>query len=98
MKPVVFRSEARQDALAAYQWYERERPGLGSELRAELDRTIERICATPRAFPVLWRETRRARLRRFPYAVFFREYEETFVVVAVLHGRRDPSLVQGRVK
>lgn len=96
MKRVIFRPEARRDALEAHRWYERQAPVLGIQFQDELKATIDRIGETPRAFPVLWRDTRRARLRRFPYSVFFREYEEALVVVAVLHGRRDPKLLRRR--
>lgn len=98
MKQVIFRPEARRDALEAHRWYEAQAPGLGAQFRDELEATLEGICETPTAFPVLLRDTRRARLRRFPYGVFFREYDETVVVVAVLHGRRDPKLVRHRAE
>ncbi len=98
MKRVIFRPEARRDALEAYRWYEAQTPGLGGEFREELEATITGICDAPTAFPVMLRDTRRARLRRFPYGVFFREYGEAIVVVAVFHGRRDPKLVKRRAE
>ncbi len=97
MKSVIFRPEARRDALEAFWWYERQRAGLGAAFRDELERTVARIRENPKAYAVLWRETRRARLRRFPYAVFYREYADALVVVAVLHGRRDPNAWRRRV-
>jgi len=98
MKRVIFRPEARWDALDAYAWYESQAPGLGAEFRDELEATLDAIRESPKVYPVLLRDTRRARLRRFPYGVFFREYDEAIVVVAVLHGRRDPKLVKRRAE
>ena len=43
MKQVIFRREARADALDAYRWYEKQEPGLGAEFREELRATVERI-------------------------------------------------------
>ena len=91
MKPIVLRPEAQFDSVEAYRWYENQRVGLGDEFRAALQDAFTRIQEFPQAHPVLLRETRRARLRRFPYAVFYREYDDSLVVVAVFHGRRDPS-------
>lgn len=91
MKQVIFRREARADVLEAYHWYEAHEPGLGPEFRTELRATIERIRRTPLAYRVLHRETRRARLKRFPYGVFYRDYTEAVVVVAVLHSSRHPK-------
>jgi plasmid stabilization system protein ParE len=91
MKQVIFRREARADALDAYRWYEKQEPGLGAEFREELRATIERIRGRPLAYRVLHRDTRRARLRRFPFGVFYRDYPEAVVVIAVMHSSRHPK-------
>jgi plasmid stabilization system protein ParE len=91
MKQVIFRREARADALDAYRWYEKQASGLGAEFREELRATVERITERPLAFRVLHRDTRRARLRRFPFGVFYRDYAEAIVIVAVMHSSRHPK-------
>ena len=91
MKQVIFRREARADALEAYRWYEKQEVGLGAEFRAELRATVERIIGRPLAYRALHRDTRRARMKRFPFSVFYRDYAEAVVVVAVLHSRRHPK-------
>jgi plasmid stabilization system protein ParE len=91
MRRVIFRREGRQDVLEAYRWYERQRAELGVEFRDELEAVLDRIVKTPEAYPVVHRETRRARLRRFPYGVFYRVLDDAIVVIAVMHARRDPS-------
>jgi plasmid stabilization system protein ParE len=50
----------------------------------------------PLGYQVLFREVRRALLRRFPYAVFFKNHEEVVIVIAVLHMRRDPDAWKSR--
>jgi plasmid stabilization system protein ParE len=40
---------------------------------------------------------RRALLTRFPYAVYFRETEESVQVFAVFHARRDPRELQSKL-
>ena len=39
---------------------------------------------------------RRALAKRFPYTVFFKVRGSALVVLAVLHGRRDPAVWQRR--
>jgi len=95
MRQVIVRSEARRDVLDTYRWYQ-EKAGLGLRFRDALDATIERIRQNPLGYQVLFRELRRALLRRFPYAVFFRLQDDVIVVVAVLHTRRDPKVWQSR--
>ena len=91
MKQVIFRREAHADALEAYRWYESQERGLGAEFREELHAAINRLRKAPKSNRTLLRETRRARLKRFPYGVFYRDYADVIVVVAVMHGRRHPK-------
>jgi len=57
---------------------------------------IDAVARHPLRYPVVRRNTRRALLRRFPYAVFFRTYDEIVVIVACMHGRRNPRRWQVR--
>jgi toxin ParE1/3/4 len=91
MKQVIFRREARADVLEAYRWYEEQESGLGAGFRTELRAAIERIRERPLSYRVLHRETRRARMKRFPYGIFYRDYSEAVVVVAVMHSSRHPK-------
>jgi plasmid stabilization system protein ParE len=85
-----FRPQAEAEALEARRWYEARRAGLGDEFGAEVDAAVARIVEHPLAFPRVRGETRRAVLRRFPYALYFRMTDNSVVVLAV-HGRQDPS-------
>ena len=93
---VVFRPEAEDEALEVRQWYESKRLGLGREFSQELHRIIERMADDPLVFPRIHRETRRAVLARFPYAVYFRVSDAQVVVLAI-HGRQHPSRWRRRV-
>ena len=93
---LVFRREAEAEVLAAFDWYEAKRPGLGREFVAEVDAACTRATAAPGVFPVVYRGLRRLVLRRFPYVIYFREVEDAVEVFAVLHGRRDRNALRGR--
>jgi plasmid stabilization system protein ParE len=55
------------------------------------------MSAAPRQFPVIYKNVRRALLRRFPYALMFViEADETLTIIACFHGSRDPALWQKR--
>ena len=87
---VLVRTAAAADIEEAYLWYQRQRAGLGEEFLEAVDAVLRDIATHPKAYPVIHRETRRALLRRFPYAIFYRLYGETIIVIACMHGRRDP--------
>jgi plasmid stabilization system protein ParE len=56
VKQVIFRREARADALEAYRWYDEKEAGLAAEFRSELSATIRRVRQSPRAYRVLHRD------------------------------------------
>ena len=94
---VVFRRAARREFDEAALWYEERRVGLGIEFGVEIDRAITLAANNPQRFPVMYRNTRCVRARRFPYSVFFRAETTRIVVLAVFHARRDPAVWQERI-
>ena len=88
--------QADEDVVAAFEWYERERPGLGDEFLDELEATYARIVDGPLRYRVLRATVRHCMLRRFPYAVYFTIHGEEISVFAVVHSSRDPSEWQRR--
>lgn len=96
MTPVSFEREATEDALEAYDWYERQRPGLGARFRDALDSAIRRIAEAPTTYPIIRRNVRRVVVHRFPYAVYYRVYPEGISVIAVFHGKRNPRILRDR--
>jgi plasmid stabilization system protein ParE len=86
VKSVVVRPAAAADIEEAFLWYEKQRSRLGTDFRLELTATLERIANDPELCQVIYRNTRRALLRRFPYGVFYRVHSDAIVVVAVMHG------------
>jgi toxin ParE1/3/4 len=92
----ILLAEAREDALEAFRWYEKERRGLGKVFRASLNDTIQRIRRSPLASAVVYRDLRRALVDRFPYGVFYRVQAGSIIVVGIIHGHREPSTWQRR--
>lgn len=97
MTQVIVRPAAAADIEEAYDWYEIQRPGLGEEFLTALRSTLNRVIAQPEAFAVIHRTIRRALIPlRFPYGLFYRLSDDTIVVVACMHAKRDPRRWAGR--
>ena len=94
--PLILRPAARADLLAARDWYEQQRPGLGETFAEAVDVIFRRIEEMPESFAATFRDVRRAKLRKFPYVVYYRVLAERIEVIAVLHGHRDPRIWQYR--
>ena len=87
---LIVRPAAAADVEEAFSWYEQQRPGLGKEFLDAVDAALREIAGHPLRQTVIFRDMRRLLLKRFPYAVFYRLYPSAIVVVACMHGRRNP--------
>ncbi|MGZ3424375.1 MAG: type II toxin-antitoxin system RelE/ParE family toxin [Polyangiales bacterium] len=85
--PIRFRPEAEEDLRLAIEWYEEQRAGLGGELLDDVGETMERIARLPESYRLVDGEFRRALLRQFPYAIYFR-VRSSIEVFAIFHARR----------
>jgi len=94
---VVFRPKAKTDLIEARDWYQRQQFGLGETFADAVDETISRIQSMPKMYAVVFRNVRRAKVRTFPYLIYYRLLQERIEVLAVLHGSRDPKRWQERV-
>lgn len=81
----------------AIDWYAQQAPGLGDSFLVEFLGTIQLIERHPLGWHPLSNNTRRCRLRRFPYGVIYSQDEQGFLIVAVAHLHRRPAYWQGRV-
>jgi len=88
---------ARQELIEAVSWYETRGSGLGESFESEVERQVVRIRENPLQFPVVFADIRRARLRRFPYGLFFRIDGDDAFVIACFHASRNPQSWQDRV-
>lgn len=88
---VLFRPEAKAEALEAKAWYESHVPGLGFEFARALDAAVQSAARSPLAFPGVYGNCRRVLLRRFPFSVMYRPGTKDLLVVAVFHHRREPG-------
>ncbi len=57
---------------------------------------LNRICQMLESYAVVYRDVRRAVVRRFPYAVYYRIVSSRVIVTAIFHSRRDPKSWQAR--
>ena len=88
---------AREELEEAIEFYNQRRRGLGYEFAEEVESTISRIVALPRAWPVVSPRARRCRTRRFPYGVVYQIREDEILVVAVMHLKRRPLYWKDRL-
>ena len=90
MKRLRLTPEAELDLDVAHLWYQRKAPRVAADFLAAINARLSSIRRQPEAYPLIDATTRRALIRRFPYAVFYEIASAEIVVYAVLHCARDP--------
>ena len=95
--PVILSVEARADFDTTIAWYERQRAGLGERFAAQLQDTLHQISERPELYAPIAANVRRARVRAFPYLIYYRVEPELIAVLAIVHGSRHSSVWRERL-
>jgi plasmid stabilization system protein ParE len=93
----VLTREAENDLSEIFEWYERRRRGLGFDFLLQVDAGLRLLEDDPQLFSEQYKGVRRYLVKRFPYKVFYRVKGKSIVVLAVVHGGRDPGWVKKRI-
>ncbi len=88
---LVIEPEAQAEFAEAIQWYDARSPGLGAEFARTISAALADIEREPLRFPLVSNNIRRAVLRRFPFSIYFITDPQRISVIAIFHGRRDPT-------
>ena len=92
MRRLIVHPAAAAEFEEAVIYHETQIAGLGSELRAEVEKAFDRLSASPHLCPPHRRTGyRKCFVARFRYTIFFLELPEALWVAAVTHGSREPG-------
>ena len=80
----------------AYDWYEERKAGLGHEFLAEVRSVLQQLQENPLRHAEIYRNSRRALIRRFPYKVFYIFQGRRVEIIGVIHAKRHPQFWQRR--
>ena len=90
-------SEAREEFLAAIDYYNDAEHGLGMAFYTEVESAIALI----ESYPDLWTEIgggiRRCLVRRFPFAILYSREAGHVFVYAIMHTKREPNYWRNRL-
>ena len=98
VKQVLIHPAALAEAETAERWYGERSESAATEFLAEIDRALSAITESPDRWPVYLASTRRFLLKRFPFAVVYRDLDSYIHIVAVAHGRRRPGYWKARAQ
>ncbi|MDD4943916.1 MAG: type II toxin-antitoxin system RelE/ParE family toxin [Rhodoferax sp.] len=75
----------------AFEWYEEQSKGLGSEFELAFELQLKRLEQVPYLYPEIIPGVRRTLLPRFPYGIFYTVRKDWVHVLAVIHNARHPQ-------
>ena len=93
---IVFGSMVEADLSDSYDFYEEQLDGLGSEFLLAVEAAINSIQRNPVHFQKIYKNKRKANLKRFPFGVFCIISKEYIIILAVIHLTRDPKIWKTR--
>ena len=88
-------SEVEFDKAVTY--YESCQVGLGIDFSHEVYYTIQNVVDYPLAWPIIYMDTRRCLINRFPYAVLYGVNEDLIYILAIMNLHRDPDSWKHRI-
>ncbi len=91
-----FSSEAKEELIESYGWYENRRSGLGEEFFLRVEECLEAVYRNPLRYPVSRAPYSRALMSRFPFAIHFKSSANGIEILAVFHTSRDPGVLEIR--
>jgi len=82
---------ALAELKSALAWYLERSRSAATTFAAEVDRAINLIATSPARWPAGEHGTRKIVLRRFPYALIYRDLLDAVQILAIAHGHRRPA-------
>jgi plasmid stabilization system protein ParE len=97
-RELVIEPEAEAEIIESADWYEARNPEARTGFLNALDRTLDYILERPEQYQVVYRETRRAVLDGYPFAVFYKVTDSQIIIVSCFHTSRDPKAWRDRLR
>ena len=94
MSTVGFHPGARVEMREAADFYDLERPGLGTEFINEVERVMSQVLRHPESSPVVLDLVRK---RKVPYSIVYSARDGGIYVSAIAHDSRRPFYWRDRI-
>ncbi len=92
-----FHPEALDEYQEATRYYVERDPALALRFVEAVEDAIRRIVETPQRWRVLEDDVRRCLTHVFPYGVLYTVEPDFILIVAVMHGSREPGYWKRRI-
>jgi plasmid stabilization system protein ParE len=87
---ITYTDRSKDDLEVAFEWYEKQRRGLGFDFLDCVEASIINIISFPEMFQEVYSNFRRCIVRRFPFSIFYTIGNDEIVVHAIFNNHLDP--------
>ena len=91
MKPARYHPLARSELIASALFYDKRNRGLGERFFSAVEATEAQICENPLRGQLFEAGTRKLSVKKFPFALIYKEFPDSVMVFAVAHFSRKPG-------
>lgn len=85
---LIFRDKVAEEIREAYEWYEKQRAGLGDKFLDELEKAFMLLKSNPQYFSFVYKSRRRLIIKKYPYKIIYEIFDRNVVVFAVRHSKQ----------
>ena len=86
-----YTSRAKDDIELAFEWYERQRRGLGFDFLDCVEIAVKSILKNPNLYRIFYSNFRTCVIRRFPFSVFYTIENNEIIIHSIFDNRQDPK-------
>jgi hypothetical protein len=91
MKPAKYHRLAQSDLISSAIFYDGRNRGLGERFLMAVEAAETQICENPLRGQPFEAGTRKLRVKKFPFAIIYKEFPDFILVFAVAHFSRKPG-------
>jgi plasmid stabilization system protein ParE len=90
---IIYSKHAQKELQDAVKWYNKQKKGLGKELKVEVKKIVENILLNPNFASIKYDNTHVAACKIFPYSLHYEiDLNENLIrVISIFHNKRKPS-------
>lgn len=93
---ILLHPDADLEIDEAIDWLNERQSGLGKIFFEEYSKTRDTTSESPFLYPKIYKECRRAIIKRFPYSIIYQAIDDTIFILAVFHHKRNPKIWKDR--
>ncbi len=86
-----YTERSEKDVEVAFEWYEKQRRGLGFDFLDCVEASLKSILSYPEIYEIVYSNFRRCVIRRFPFSVFYTIEGDEIIIHSIFDNRQDPK-------